>query len=113
VDSQYFAYGPLLDAMRGKKWVLEPHCVAVEHAAAKINLFAVAGGYVMPVTFGDRTATVRVRLQNLPGLSVRDTCEVLYPEVEKWTPLTIAAEKGTLVLDVPLERGCALVRFQH
>jgi hypothetical protein len=68
---------------------------------------------VMPVTFGGRTATVRVRLQNLPSLSVRDTCEVLYPEVEKWTPLAIAAEKGTFVLDVPLARGCALVRFQH
>ena len=47
-------YGPLLDAMRGKKWVLAPHCVESILPQVKVNLFEVPGGYALPVTFGGR-----------------------------------------------------------
>ncbi|MDD2764870.1 MAG: hypothetical protein PHE83_12955 [Opitutaceae bacterium] len=43
VDRQYLDYGPLLDALRGKKWVLRPHAVEAVNHAAKVNLFQVPG----------------------------------------------------------------------
>ena len=45
VERQYLDYGPLLDALRGKKWVLAAHCVEAAPADIKVNLFAVPGGY--------------------------------------------------------------------
>jgi hypothetical protein len=112
VDQQYLTYGPLLDTMRGRKWVLEPHCVSVDGAAAKVNLFAVPGGFVMPVTFGGDAATARVRLQRNSGVSARAACAALYPGTDKWMPLTSKTERSVLVVDVPLQHGCALVRFR-
>ena len=67
-DEQYLAYGPLLDAMRGKRWVLLPHCIEVAGNAAKVNLFEVPGGYAMPVTFAGRAKSVEVVLRGLSGL---------------------------------------------
>jgi len=112
VDYNYRAYGPLLDAMRGKKWVLEPHCVTVDGDAAKANLFAVPGGYVLPVTFGGTTTNARVRLKNIAGLSGREKCEAMYPGSDEWKALTSAKKNGVLVLDLPLTHGCAMVRIR-
>ena len=59
-DRWYFDYGPLLDAMRGKKWVLQPHSVTAGAPNVKVNLFEVPGGYVVPVTFAGQAASVEV-----------------------------------------------------
>jgi hypothetical protein len=104
-DQLYIDYGPLLNSLRGKKWVLAPHCV--ESSDAKVNLFEVPGGYALPVTFGGETATVRVR-----GIG-KVKCEVLYPGSEKPVPLTGNFKDGTLELTVPVERGCAMVLLRN
>jgi hypothetical protein len=113
VDRQYLDYGPLLDAIRGKKWVLEPHSAAVRDDAAKVNLFKVPGGYVVPVTFGGRATTVRVMLRGLPRFAGGKAfhAEVIHPGEEGWRPLTRAEQGGNLVLVVPLARGCAMVKL--
>jgi hypothetical protein len=71
VDKQYTDYGPLLSAMAGKQWILEPHCVEVEKNLARANLFKVTEGYVIPVVFGKETDQVTVNVRNgrccLPG----------------------------------------------
>ena len=54
--------------MRGKKWVLLPHAVEVADQKARANLFAVPGGYVMPVVFGGKAKSVEVVLRGLPRL---------------------------------------------
>ncbi|MEI7902983.1 MAG: hypothetical protein WCK89_22295, partial [bacterium] len=108
VDQQYLDYGPLLDAMRGKKWVLEPHCAEVAEHAAKVNLFEVPGGYAMPVTFGGTNPVVKVSVRNVKGLK-NATCEVLYPGAEKSETLVTAYKDGVLELAVPLKRRCAMV----
>ena len=54
VDQYYLDYGPQLDAMRGKKWVLAPHCVETTTPGVKVNLFEVPDGYVLPVTIAKR-----------------------------------------------------------
>ena len=108
-DPYYVDYGPLMDAYRGKKWVLAPHCVEVAGNAAKANLFEVPDGYALPVTFGGAEKAVRITLRNLPGLE-KVRCEALHPGAEKPVMLSPVCTDGVLRLEVPLQRGCAMVR---
>lgn len=108
-DQPYFDYGPLLDAMRGKKWVLEPHCIEAAEGAAKVNLFSVPDGWVAPVTFGPKDGTVKVLIRNVPGISEDLKIEALLPGVEHPQPVPVAVKQGFLELQVPLHRGCAMV----
>ena len=109
-DGHYLDYGPLLDAMRGKQWVLEPHCIEADMPSVKVNLFKVPGGYVAPVTFGGKAATVIVRIRNIPGLAAARG-EALHPGGGKPVPVKSNFKSGILELFVPLERGCAMVRL--
>ena len=113
VDQAYYDYGPLLDALRGKRWVLEPHAIEVADNAAKANLFEVPGGYVVPVTFGGEASKVHVVLRHLkkqPGQSAF-RAEAIHPGKTDWTPLKIEDNDGVVAMDVPLERGCAMVKL--
>jgi len=102
----------LLAAMRGKKWVLAPHAIEVVGNAAKANLFEVPGGYAAPVTFGPQDGTVKVILRNLPGLTEGVHCEALHPGVQQPQTVRTALKDGALELQVPLKRGCAVVRIK-
>ena len=112
VDRQYLDYGKMLDAMRGKQWVLEPHCVESSTPGVKVNLFHVPGGYALPVTFGGPAPFASVRLRNLPGLQ-RLRCEALHPGADK--PLAVALTPGEdgVILQVPLKRGCAMLLLRE
>jgi len=111
-DQYDLDYGPLLDAMRGKKWVLEPHCVEVMDPQAKVNLFKVPNGYVVPVTFGGKAESVDVVLRNVKGITPKTVCTVLHPGAETPVPVTVRLDGGTIRLTVPLHRGCAMVRLE-
>jgi hypothetical protein len=112
-EQYYLAYGPLLDAMRGKKWVLAPHCVEVVDGAAKGNLFQVPGGYAMPVCFGGKAEFAEVVIRNIPGLD-NLKYSVIHPGVETAVPATILSKDmdGATRLRVPLLRGCAMVTLR-
>lgn len=112
-EKYYLDYGPLLDAMRGKHWVLTPHAVSVKDGAAKANLFAVPGGFVIPVTFGGAEDSVLVLLRGLPVDSGTRTLrvEALYPGAEKWTALSSVAVAPEMQIAVPLQRKCAMLRL--
>ncbi len=99
-------------AMRGKKWVLEPHCIEVEDHAAKANLFAVLGGWVAPITFGPANGTVKVVLRNVQGLGENLHCDALLPGVQQAQAVQASFRDGELALQVPLKRGCAMVRIK-
>jgi hypothetical protein len=109
-EAKYLEYGPLMVAMRGKKWVLEPHCIGVEGDAAKANLFAVPGGWVAPVTFGPKDGTVKVVLRNLPGFTEAAHCDALLPGVPQPQTVQTSFRDGTLEVQVPMKRGCAMLR---
>jgi hypothetical protein len=111
-DRQYLDYGPLLSMMRGKKWVLEPHCVEVVEGSAKVNLFKVEKGYVIPVVFGDAGKSVTVIVRNIPGLK-NAGCKAIYPGSEDLVPLNSEEDSGSLKIHVPLVRGCAMVRIDN
>jgi hypothetical protein len=110
----YMDYGPLLDELRGRKWVLEPHVIAVEHAAAKANIFQTPKGYAVSVAFGGKAASVRVVLRGLPVVaSPQDyKSEILHPGGGEWSALnTVGKVPAGLAMTVPLRRGCAVVRL--
>ena len=114
-DKHFIDYGPLLDAMRGRKWVLKPHVVEALDDPVKVNLFEIPGGYVMPVTFGGERDITTVVLRGLKRLPYQDEfrIEALHPGAEKSAPVraeTMEGE-GILKLHVPLARGCAMVKL--
>jgi hypothetical protein len=113
VDQKYLDYGPILDAMRGKKWVLAPHAVSVDGAAAKANMFEVPGGYVIPVVFGGTRPSVKVRLSGRGDLSKLTTASVLHPGSDEWIPAAVTAQGADRILEVPLVRGCAMIRIDR
>ncbi len=112
VDRWYFDYGPLFTALRGKKWVLVPHAVTVAGEVAKANLFAVPGGHVVTVTFGgaETGAKVSLRLPVAPGPEPH--AEVLHPGSDAVLPIKCLRTESGWLLDVPLQRGCAVVRIR-
>ncbi|MCC6125142.1 MAG: hypothetical protein IT426_09290 [Pirellulales bacterium] len=109
-DRHYLDYGPLLDALRGKKWVLAPHCVECASPEVKVNLFQVPGGFVAPVTFGGSARLAVLRIRGVAGLeNVR--CEAIYPAEDKFQSLASSFKDGVLEIPVPLKHGCAVVRI--
>ncbi|MBN2581354.1 MAG: chitobiase/beta-hexosaminidase C-terminal domain-containing protein [Pirellulales bacterium] len=115
-DQAYLDYGPLLDALRGKRWVLLPHVVRVEGDKALANVFEIPGGYVVPVTFGAKESSVQVVLQGLPELPGQKGFQItaLHPGVNKPVELATTAESANLLkIDVPLQRGCAVLVLRH
>lgn len=113
VDKWYLDYGPLMDQMRGKKWVLEPHVITVE-GNAKANLFEVPGGYVAPVMLGGKTEVVQLivrrpsKLKKWPAIP---TIQAFYPGNDQPVTLARTIKGDRLHLTVPLQRGCAMVRI--
>ncbi len=111
-DQAFSDYGPLLDAMRGKKWVLAPHCVKTTTTGVKVNLFEVPGGYALPVTFGGKHEFADIVVRNLPGL-VAVHCAARHPGNETAASLAPIFKDGALTLHVPLQRGCAMVLLRN
>lgn len=115
IEQFYLDYGPMLDALRGKRWVLTPHVVEVPGNEAKANLFSVPGGYVVPVTFGGNLSEANVVLRGLPKLSGQSSfrIEALHPGRSDWVPVVSVDKGDALILRVPLRRGCAMVRLAY
>ena len=111
-DQEFADYGPLLDTLRGKQWVLSPHCVTIAAGTAKANLFQVPGGFALPVIFGGSSGFADVIIQNVPGIGTLKAA-VLHPGRNSAIPLsTTTSGNGTTTLRVPLQRGCAMVIFR-
>ena len=113
VDGYFLEYGPLFDLMRGRTWVLEPHAVLAENDAARVNLFKVPGGFVMPVMYGKSPSVrIHVRMKDSRGRLLRiASAQIWYPGKKKGVAIPVGKEGHSLVLDVPLVRGCAMVCF--
>ncbi len=113
-EPYYLDYGPLLDALRGKKWVLQPHVIEVEGNTAKANIFEVSSGvFVIPVTFGGKAASARIILHELPAPSsaTQWKAETIYPGNTAWTVMGTIDHQDTLSVEISLQRGCALLRL--
>jgi hypothetical protein len=112
IDQVYLDYGPLLARLRGKQWVLEPDVIQVDGAGAKANLFAVPGGWVVPVVFGGgSSATITLRDPRFASATL--TIEALHPGSSATFSLPARSQNGVLTLEVPLQRGCAMVSLRR
>ena len=100
-ESFYIDYGPLFDAIRGKRWVLAAGCVEAVSPGVGVNLFEVPGGYVLPVMFGGKTTSALIRVGNVPGLA-RLKCDALHPGSSAPSPVDATFRNGVLELQVPL-----------
>jgi hypothetical protein len=110
VDQFYLEYGPLMRLMQNRQWVLEPHAVSVENNLAKANIFKIPDGYSIPVVYGEAD-TVRVKIADLKGLGNQTSCMAYYPGKETPVALKISKSGYAWYADVPLERGCAMVKL--
>jgi hypothetical protein len=112
-DRLYLDYGPMFEAMRGRKWVLLPHAVSVEGGSAKVNLFQVPGGYLIPVMLGGSSVNSTVTVRGLSEFSGKQIhCEVIHPGETDWKAGEFSKQDNAITLKVPLHRGCALVRLR-
>jgi len=109
LEQQFLNYGLLLNAVRGKKWVLLPHVISVENQTALANLFETPYGYAAPVMFGGAAARAKVVIRGLPIKPER--IDALQPGSESAVAVAATSDGDTITLDVPLARGCALVRL--
>jgi hypothetical protein len=114
-EQYYFDYGPLFDALRGKRWLLLPHVVRVEGEKALANIFEVPGGYAVPIISGGKEASVQVVLQGLPNLTGQKgfRIEAIHPAEAKSVAVAASEEGNVLRLNVPLKRGCAMLLLKH
>jgi hypothetical protein len=107
VDRQYLDYGPLMNAMRGRVWVLEPHAVEVLKGSAVANLFAVDDGYVASVMLAGAekvaTVSIRTRFERAPSASA------IHPGAAAPVRVSAVRNGGAWVFEVPLVRGCAML----
>lgn len=116
VERLFFDYGPMLDAIRGRTWVLEPHAVRVAGGLAKANAFATKDGYAVPVVFGGTADCVEVDLAllgNLQGGADRYGFSLLHPGREGVLAVEGSVEKDALRLRIPLVRGCAMLLLRR
>ena len=114
-DKWYLDYGPLLKELSGRKWVLMPKVIEVVDSAAKANIFAVGGGYSMPVVLGDAGITKATVVLNTGQLELPEdfTVDALHPGMDEPAAVEAQVKNGKLELEVPLQRGCAVVRVKN
>jgi hypothetical protein len=113
-EKWYLDYGPLFTQLRGRTWVLEPHAIGSENPQVKANVFEVPGGWLIPVTFGGQEASAVILLKNLDARleAAPAACQAWHPGSEITVPVPFRIRDGQWRLEVPLRRGCALVRIQ-
>jgi hypothetical protein len=111
-DQTYADYGLLFESLRFRKWDLEAG--PVETKGAKANCFLIPGGLLIPVVFGGEspTATVKINSKN-PVMNGAQFVEVLHPGESEWKPLRDRPVRTGDELQVPLIKGCAMVRIVH
>jgi hypothetical protein len=110
VDKEYLAYGPLLKALEGRTWVLTPHAAEVENNVAQANMFSVPSGFTIVIALGGSATSARVVVRGVHNPIAA---------IDVWTPgstrpiaLPQTAHAVDLIVDVPLRRGCAVVRIK-
>lgn len=115
IEAFYLDYGPMFQALKGRRWVLREHIVEVEAGKARANVFEVPGGFVVPVVLGGANRSARLTLRNLPGLGGPDAFRVTVLHPGETTASVLPATSGgkALHIDVPLGRGCALVKLSR
>jgi hypothetical protein len=112
IEKYYLDYGPLLNEIKGREWVLIPEVIEVVDNTAKANIFTVNGNLIIPVIHGkEKNATVIVRLPDTFFTNKKFEVQALYPGKKEWEKISKLKYANEIKLLVPLQRGCALVKI--
>ena len=109
----YKDYGPLFAAIMGKRWLLVPHIVDVVGGKALANVFRTNAGWAVCVVLGGDAAGATVRLRRAADAPPWEklTCRAVHPGRDAPADLSGTPDGDWFVLDVPLVRGCAVVKL--
>jgi hypothetical protein len=111
-DAMVADYGPMFDALRGRRWALHARpIVGEEPSKALLNLFTIPGGYLAVVTGAGDVPHAKIRLPSLPLPAGVETLKAwsIVPAGE-WEPLAAQQQGKDWSLTVPIKRGCGVVR---
>jgi hypothetical protein len=108
VDQLYLDYGPLMNQLKEKQWVLQPGIVAVKNDKAKVNIFKTNEGYTIPVVYGDGNI-VTVVLKDAAFAKDNFTYKVFLPGRRDAVHVKARRIGDAVEINVPLVRGAAMV----
>jgi len=108
VDQLYLDYGPLMNQLKEKQWVLKPGIVQVKDDKAKANIFKTKNGYAVPVVYG-KDATATIVLNDQEFLKSNLSFIAYQPGIEKPVALKVVRIGNSIELLVPLVRGAAML----
>jgi hypothetical protein len=103
----------LLNAIRGKRWILKPHAISVGDHAARANLFQVRGGFAIPITLAVMFNDVNVTMKDLLA-AVEQIASMtgLHPGRPKASVLKWQSQGNDLGGAVLVQRGCTVVKIE-
>lgn len=111
IEKYYLDYGPMLNVLRGREWVLEPNIIRVVGEKAKANIFKVGKKLVIPVIYGEDKPSVDIVL-SIPRTFLEGklwNMKILYPGESLPVKGRSKKYQSEASLNIPLKRGCALV----
>ncbi len=108
VDKLYLDYGPLMNQLKEKQWVLVPAIVSVKNDKAKVNIFKTKRGYSIPVVYGDQSI-VTVVLKDALFSKGHFNYKAYQPGIRNAVTLKFKQRGNVVEIEVPLVRGAAMV----
>jgi hypothetical protein len=108
VDRLYLDYGPLMNQLKEKRWVLKPGIVRVKENKAKVNIFKTTIGYAMPVVYGEGEF-VTIVLNDAELAKGNFICKAYQPGINNPVNLRYKQKGNVVEMEVPLVRGAAMV----
>ena len=114
IEKFYLDYGPMLNAIKGRQWILSPNVIEVKDESAEANIFKVKEKIIIPVIHGQQNSTVSLVLKLPYQLLKKDKLliKVLYPGETNWKKIAERKFSAEINLPVRLKRGCALVSLE-
>jgi hypothetical protein len=108
VDKLYLDYGPLMNQLKEKQWVLQPGIVTVKNDKAKVNIFKTNKGYTIPVVYGNGIV-VTVVLKNPIFAKGNFSYKVFLPGRRDAVHVKTRRIGDAVEINVPLVKGAAMV----
>ncbi|MCX7019397.1 MAG: NPCBM/NEW2 domain-containing protein [Candidatus Sumerlaeota bacterium] len=113
-EKLFLDYGPLFNALKGRRWVFLPDIIAAPNGAACLNIFETNDGLLISVTFC-RETSVPLRLSHAARLFGRlaPAFEAISPGDADWAPVPCETAGDSFLLEPPVRRGCVIIRARR
>jgi hypothetical protein len=109
VDRAYLDYGQMLKQMKYRRWLLTSDPVSVKNKDAKINIFTIPDGYLIPVAYALKD-TVTVTISAL-DINKKWNIYAYYPGKKEPVKIAFSKLNSKKELTIPVERKCVLIKI--